>query len=80
MDVILYLLRNSRNYHYVSDRILRLEMAKKPSLRWIISTNVSPSFISGIKIASRTTENGDIVPLEHQDRSLWDQNLIDEGL
>ena len=29
---------------------------------------------------SRITENGDIIPLEKQDRSLWDKNLIREGL
>jgi RNA polymerase sigma-70 factor (ECF subfamily) len=29
---------------------------------------------------SRVTEQGDIIPLEKQDRSLWDQNLIREGL
>ena len=29
---------------------------------------------------SRVTKTGDIIPLEHQDRSLWDQNLIREGI
>lgn len=29
---------------------------------------------------SRVTENGDLIPLEKQDRSLWDQNLIREGI
>lgn len=29
---------------------------------------------------SRVATNGDLIPLEHQDRSLWDQNLIREGL
>ena len=29
---------------------------------------------------SRVTQNGDIIPLEKQDRSLWDQNLIREGI
>ena len=29
---------------------------------------------------SRTTENGEIIPLEHQDRSLWNQHLIREAL
>ena len=29
---------------------------------------------------SRVTKNGDLIPLENQDRSLWDQNLIQEGM
>lgn len=29
---------------------------------------------------SRVTKNGDLIPLENQDRSLWDQNLIREGM
>ena len=29
---------------------------------------------------SRVTENGDIIPLEKQDRSLWNQDLIHEGM
>ncbi len=29
---------------------------------------------------SRVTKNGDLIPLEHQDRSLWDQDLIREGM
>jgi RNA polymerase sigma-70 factor (ECF subfamily) len=29
---------------------------------------------------SRVAQNGDIIPLEKQDRSLWDQNLIREGI
>jgi RNA polymerase sigma-70 factor, ECF subfamily len=29
---------------------------------------------------SRVTENRDIIPLENQDRSLWDRNLIIEGM
>lgn len=29
---------------------------------------------------SRVTENGDLIPLEDQDRSLWDQKLIQEGI
>ena len=29
---------------------------------------------------ARATPEGDIIQLEHQDRSLWDQALIDEGL
>ncbi len=29
---------------------------------------------------SRVTQNGDIIPLEKQDRSVWDQNLIHEGI
>jgi RNA polymerase sigma-70 factor, ECF subfamily len=29
---------------------------------------------------SRVTEEGDLIPLEKQDRSLWDQNLIREGM
>lgn len=30
--------------------------------------------------ASRTDADGEVVTLEHQDRSLWDRNAIDEGL
>ncbi len=30
--------------------------------------------------SSRVTENGDPIPLENQDRTLWDQNLIQEGM
>jgi RNA polymerase sigma-70 factor (ECF subfamily) len=29
---------------------------------------------------SRVTQHGDLIPLEHQDRSLWDQDLIQEGM
>lgn len=29
---------------------------------------------------SRVTKNGDLIPLENQDRSLWDQKLIREGM
>lgn len=29
---------------------------------------------------SRVTKNGDLIPLEKQDRSLWDKNLISEGI
>ena len=29
---------------------------------------------------SRVTKYGDLIPLENQDRSLWDQNLIREGM
>ena len=29
---------------------------------------------------SRVTKNGDIIPLEYQDRTLWDRNLIREGM
>lgn len=29
---------------------------------------------------SRVATNGDIIPLENQDRTLWDQNLIKEGI
>ena len=29
---------------------------------------------------SRVTKDGDLIPLEDQDRSLWDQNLIREGV
>ena len=29
---------------------------------------------------ARVTQQGDLIPLEHQDRSLWDQKLIGEGL
>ena len=29
---------------------------------------------------SRVTKNGEIIPLENQDRSLWDQKLIREGV
>ena len=29
---------------------------------------------------SRVTKTGEIIPLEHQDRSLWDKNLINEAL
>lgn len=29
--------------------------------------------------AARMSDQGDIIPLEYQDRSLWDQKMIDEG-
>ncbi|SNT06156.1 RNA polymerase sigma-70 factor, ECF subfamily [Ekhidna lutea] len=32
------------------------------------------------RFSARTDENGDIITLENQDRSKWDQNLINQGL
>ena len=36
--------------------------------------------LSDARRAARTTPEGDIVLLEDQDRSLWDQHLIEQGL
>jgi RNA polymerase sigma factor (sigma-70 family) len=56
-------------------RIVRLALPEDPEVAGLLALML----LTDSRRAARTQANGELIPLEEQDRALWDREAIDEG-
>jgi RNA polymerase sigma factor (sigma-70 family) len=57
-------------------RIVRLALPEDPEVAGLLALML----LTDSRRAARTQPNGELIPLEEQDRGLWDREAIDEGV
>jgi RNA polymerase sigma factor (sigma-70 family) len=88
---VLYLIFNEGYASSVGDALQRRDLANEAirltrALRALVPENGEVAGLLALKLltdarrAARTGPHGEIIPLDEQDRSLWNRRLIDEGV